>query len=841
MRIIFRPAELLLGRLVFVQKFILLVLVLVVPFGIVVFAYARQQSATISSSEVERQGTQVIEPLIRLGQDLTAARHAAVVTGRTVAVPAADVAAVDRTQRRYGAMLHTAAEWSEVRQQILLAGTTNGHATALAAYDGVSIGLQNLLVDVGDVSRLSVDPDLPVSDLFDSIDVRLPTLIETSTRIVDQLIADASNGVGRAEKVTLLSQVGIALGVIDNTASSLDQSFGDASEGSRDPVLARLLPARLKALDDSVSRLDATLRNATITSRGVARNREAAEPVVRAAQALNLAATAAMDRQLEKRIALYTRRAHRVELLAAITTLIAIYLFGGFYVFVAGAIRRMVMTLRAFARGRVTEEIPVTSRDELGYVAAAINDMVSKVRRATAKLAHDAWHDGLTGLPNRSRVIELLSHDLPKVTMEDGLALLFVDLDGFKPVNDTLGHAAGDAVLAAVAPRLAGVTRAGDTVARLSGDEFLVVAHGLSDVEAAVEVAERMLTALRSPITVMASAGEARQVRVGASVGVVYTTDPRVDADVLIADADVAMYRAKELGRGRVEVFDETLRVAVKDSQRARDELRDAIAAGEIEVHYQPIVETCSGAVRGFEALARWAHPERGLLGPGVFMPTAESSGLIVVLGAQVLRDACRQLAIWQRDPAMAPDLHMAVNVSTRQLVDHEIVEVVTGAVADAGIDPGDLWLEITESALLTDVETARDVLVTLRKAGVRLVVDDFGTGYSSLQHLKMFPLDAIKIDRGFVAGIGEDAGDEAIVRSVIGLASALGFQIVAEGVETQDQQLWLLERECRLAQGFLFSRPRPPAAFSGTGTVVDESEGEPSAPPVARASAGAV
>jgi diguanylate cyclase (GGDEF)-like protein len=841
MRVIFRPAELLLGRLVFVQKFILLVLVLVVPFGVVVFAYARQQSAAISSSEVEREGTQAIKPLIRLGQDLAAARHAAVVTGRAVPVPAADIAAVDRTQRRYGAILRTATQWAEVRQQILLAGTTDGHATALAAYDGVSIGLQNLLVQVGDMSRLSVDPDVSVSDLFDSVDVRVPTLIDTSTRIVDQLIADASDGVGRAERVTLLSQVGIALGVIDNTTSSLDQAFTDASNGSRDPVLARLLPARLSALDHGVSRRDATLRNLTVTPGAVARNRDAAEPVVRAARVLNLAATAAMDRKLEERIALYRRRTHRVELLAAITTLIAVYLFGGFYVFVAGAIGRMVTTLSAFASGRATEEIPVTSRDELGYVAAAINDMVSGVRQATAKLAHDASHDGLTGLPNRSRVIELLTHDLPRVTAEDALALLFVDLDGFKPVNDTLGHAAGDAVLGAVASRLAGVTRAGDTVGRLSGDEFLVVAHGLSDADAAVEVAERMLEALRSPITVMASTGEMRQVRVDASVGLVYTTDPGVDADLLIADADVAMYRAKELGRGRIEVFDEMLRVTVQDSQRARDELRDAIAAGQIQVHYQPIVETCSGAVRGFEALARWAHPERGVVGPGMFMPTAESSGLIVDLGAQVLRDACRQLAVWQRDPAMSPGLHMAVNLSARQLVDHDIVEVVTGAVADAGIDPGDLWLEITESALLTDVETARDLLVTLRKAGVRLVVDDFGTGYSSLQHLKMFPLDVIKIDRGFVAGIGEDAGDEAIVRSVIGLADALGFQVVAEGVETHAQQRWLLDLECRLAQGFLYSRPQPPAAFSSAAPAGDVPEDEHGQPLAARASAGAV
>jgi hypothetical protein len=229
MKIVFRPAEWLLGRLVFVQKFVLLVLVLVVPFGVVVFAYASQQSATISASEVERAGTRAMEPLLRLGQDLTVARHAAVSSGRAVPVPAADITAVERTQRKYRAILHTGTQWGEVRQQIMLAGTTSGHATALAAYDGASIGLQDLLIDVGDASRLSVDPDLAVSDLFDSVDVRIPTLVDTSTRTVDQLTAQVGEPMGANQRVTLLSEVGIAVGVIDSTTSGLDQAFASAS------------------------------------------------------------------------------------------------------------------------------------------------------------------------------------------------------------------------------------------------------------------------------------------------------------------------------------------------------------------------------------------------------------------------------------------------------------------------------------------------------------------------------------------------------------------------------------------------------------------------------------
>jgi diguanylate cyclase (GGDEF)-like protein len=817
MKIVFRPAELLLGRLVFVQKFILLVLVLVVPFGVVLFAYASRQSATIAASEVERSGTRAMEPLLRLGEDLAAARHAAVSSGRPVTVPAADIAAVDRTQRRYRSILRTGAQWAEVRQEITLAGTTGGHATALAAYDGASIGLQNLLISVGDASRLSVDPDLAMSDLFDSVDVRIPTLVDTSTRIVDQLNVEARQGMAADQKVTLLSEVGIAEGVIDSTASGLDQAFASASEASVDHGIHVVLPTRLHALDDSVSRFDATLRNVRVSRGGAFADRAIAEPVLAAAERLNSGATSAMERRLGQRVAQYTSRTRRVELLAAVMTLLAIYLFGGFYSFVAGAIRHMVTTLRAFAEGQFTEEIPVTSRDELGYVAAAINDMVSRVRHATARLTYDASHDSLTGLPNRSSVIDHLTRTLPRVSSSDSVAVLFVDLDGFKPVNDALGHAAGDAVLRAVSARLISHTRAGDTVARLSGDEFLVVCRTLEDVGAAVEVAERMLEAIHIPLTVDelgGLGGEERAVTVGASIGIAYVTDPQIDADTLIADADAAMYRAKQLGRGRIEVFGEGLRAEVQNSQRIREELRHAVGAGQIEVHYQPIVETESGSTRGFEALARWSHPERGLLAPGMFMPTAESSGLIVPLGAHVLREACHQLAVWERDAAMAHGLHMAVNVSTRQLVDRGFVDIVSAAVADAGIDPRHLWLEITESALLTDADTAKEVLLMLRETGVRLVVDDFGTGYSSLQHLKLFPLDGIKIDRGFIAGIGQDPGDEAIIQSVTGLARALGFEVVAEGVETEEQRRWLLELGCGLAQGFLFSRPQPAESF---------------------------
>jgi diguanylate cyclase (GGDEF)-like protein len=811
---LFRPATSMLGRLRFVQKFLVLGLVLMVPLGVVALAYVREQNTAVSAATIEREGLRALEPLIRLSEDIATVRHMAVLSGQATAVPQADVRAVDEAQAKYGGTLETREQWQELRGQVLLAGTTSGHTSSLTAWDGVEIAAQALLTSIGDAAKLSVDPALDSSYLFATSGERLPALLDSSTRIVDQLIADARQGIASDGGVQVLSQVGVALGSIDGTSAALDGAIGTASLHTRDPWVRAVLPARLAPLDSAVGQLDLRLERAEATHNATSVPPNTAEPVAVAARALSLVSTRALDRLLSARISQDTARARSIALLAGVTALIALYLFGGFYYCVAGAIRRMVSTLSAVAAGRFGEEVVVGNHDELGYVATAINDMVGKVRDATELLAHEAKHDGLTGLPNRSFIIDQLQRSLPRASEEHSLSVLFVDLDGFKPINDSLGHGSGDDVLREISRRLVATTRPLDAVARLSGDEFLIVCVGLPDVLDVIAVAERVLDAIRPPITLSTVDGEERRVTVGASIGVAFLTDPDASAEGLIRDADVAMYRAKELGRGRIEVFDEGLRADVEARQRLREELREAIAAGEIHVHYQPIVDVESGHIHGFEALASWAHPERGLLSPGAFMPTAESSGLIVPLGAGVLREACRQLAAWHATPAMGDGLHMTVNLSTKQLTDRDIVDVVSSAIRAAGIDPQFLWLEITESALLADAHAAKEVLLALRELGVRLIVDDFGTGYSSLQHLKIFPLDAIKIDRSFVSGLGEDGGDEAIVRSVIELARALRFVVVAEGVETVEQRDRLIELGCERAQGFLFARPSPAEAF---------------------------
>jgi len=499
---------------------------------------------------------------------------------------------------------------------------------------------------------------------------------------------------------------------------------------------------------------------------------------------------------------------------------VALYLFAGFYLCVAVPVRRIVATLRAVASGDHSQHVAIGNRDELGFVARVINDMVDRVRHSTETLAHDATHDVLTGLPNRAFVIGRLERMLPRASVEPTLSVLFIDLDGFKLVNDSIGHSAGDSLLRMVSDRLTNAARPTDLIARLAGDEFLVVCAGLGDVDDAIGLAERMVAAISPDFSVQDSDRVVHTVSVGASIGVMFVTDPTADAEQVVRQADLAMYRAKESGRGGVEVFGEALRQAVEAKQLLREELRHAIAHGELEVHYQPIVEVGSGRKVGFEALVRWSHPRRGLLAPGAFIPAAESTGLIGALGAQVLRAACRQLASWRGDPALPDDLYMSVNVSARQLTGPELVAVVAATLAETQINPRSLCLEITETALLTDPATAAEALTALREMGVRLALDDFGTGYSSLQHLKGFSLDVIKLDGSFVSGLGRpgSAGDrdQAIIQAVIGLAHSFELTVVAEGVETAEQHERLLELGCPTAQGYLFGRPAPADTWTG-------------------------
>ncbi len=435
-----------------------------------------------------------------------------------------------------------------------------------------------------------------------------------------------------------------------------------------------------------------------------------------------------------------------------------------------------------------------------------VTDLTSE-RKAEAALAHLAQHDALTGLPNRTLLTDRIQHALERRSTGPGLlTLLFCDVDGFKNVNDAYGHQVGDVVLQSIAARLSAAVRPEDTVARIGGDEFVVLCEDLADLDAAAMVADRLSTAVAVAIPTRVGDVEATL-----SVGVaVAGHGDDASSDTLLRDADEAMYKAKRQGPNVIELFDDTLRTVAASRLQLLSDLRRATSHAELRLVYQPVIELVGESVVGVEALIRWQHPTRGLVAPDEFIPFAERSGLIITMGDWVMREACRQGARWQRASPRGSSPTMSVNVSGRQLSPGAgLVSTVHEALADSGLDPTALVLEVTESALMEDAEAALRVVEQLKGLGVQIAIDDFGTGYSSLVYLKRFPVDLLKVDRSFVAGLGRNREDSAIARSVIDLADAFDIAAVAEGIETADQLAELQRLGCRFGQGFLWSPGR--------------------------------
>ncbi|MCW2633745.1 MAG: hypothetical protein JWQ99_112 [Blastococcus sp.] len=430
-----------------------------------------------------------------------------------------------------------------------------------------------------------------------------------------------------------------------------------------------------------------------------------------------------------------------------------------------------------------------------GFVGT-IEDITDRLAFET-KLAHQANHDPLTGLPNRTLLAQYVADRFTPGT--DGLACLFLDLDNFKVVNDSLGHTAGDQLLIEVATRLRATVRPNDLVARFGGDEFVVVCESVSE-DVAVALAERISIALAEPMHLGGV-----DIRPYASVGVTVQTAEHTASEDLIRDCDIAMYQAKAGGKGRITVLDQRARAEARDKLRLVADLRDAIERREITLYYQPIFDTRNGSPVAVESLARWEHPERGMISPATFVPLAEESGLISGLGLLVLDETCRQLAEWDQLLGSAAPARANVNVSALQLDDNLAVQVAS-ALRRHRLAPSRISIEITESALMKDPESARDILEELRHLGVELAIDDFGTGYSSLAYLRHLPVDCLKVDRSFVAELSE--GHNEIASAVIALAGTLNLCTVAEGVETEEQAAELTRLGASFLQGFMLAKP---------------------------------
>jgi diguanylate cyclase (GGDEF)-like protein len=438
-----------------------------------------------------------------------------------------------------------------------------------------------------------------------------------------------------------------------------------------------------------------------------------------------------------------------------------------------------------------------------GSTGAVISHVdVTVMHQVQETFLHQSLHDALTGLPNRVLLIDRLERALvDSARQSSDVAVAFLDLDHFKRVNDSLGHPAGDDLLRQVAERLTGAVRQGDTLSRYAGDEFVVLFRDLTDPVDAGLLCDRLLRCFERPFHLGGS-----DVVVTASIGVVTGRAPQT-VDELLLSADASMYDAKARGRGRVRIFSAELRHEAEARLAIETGLRSALAAGQLVLHYQPVVSLVTGRAVGAEALVRWQHPERGLLGPDSFIPVAEATGLILPLGAWVLTRACTDAASWTG--ALA-GLEVAVNLSARQLTQSDVVSQVAGALSTSGLEPSRLLLEVTESAMLEDADAAGRALDALAELGVRIAVDDFGTGYSSLLYLRRYPISVLKIDRAFIAGVASNTDDHAICTSVVTLGHAVDAMTIAEGVETLPQMAALESMGCRRAQGFLWSRGVP-------------------------------
>ncbi len=458
----------------------------------------------------------------------------------------------------------------------------------------------------------------------------------------------------------------------------------------------------------------------------------------------------------------------------------------------------------------ILAERPVAIDAAILSVAAQVGTHLGRVverSRARDELAHHALHDALTGLPNRALLFDRLALALARERRREGMTgVLFIDLDRFKVVNDSAGHPAGDAVLTEAARRLETGMRTGDTIARIGGDEFVVLCEDLANEREALELADRLQLLLVPPFDL----GVEQEYLVTASIGIAVSASGDTDAEGMLRDADVAMYRAKDLGGARHDLFNEQTRERVLTRLRTERALVRALERDELSLHYQPIVSLGEGTLEGVEALIRWEDPEHGTRSPDEFIPIAEESALILRVGEWVLGEACRQAARWRAELGDDAPLPVNVNLAARHVGADELPDVVASALAAAGLDPGDLALEVTETALIDQVDVAARNLQRLRAMGVRVLLDDFGTGYSSLSYLQRFPIDALKIDRSFIAALGERPAAAEIVKAIVGMGHSLGLKVVAEGIETDDQALDSARLGCDSAQGYLFARPAP-------------------------------
>jgi len=453
----------------------------------------------------------------------------------------------------------------------------------------------------------------------------------------------------------------------------------------------------------------------------------------------------------------------------------------------------------------LTRGVAIWDNDGVALRIAGSMTNITSQKQTESRLVYNAFHDALTGLPNRALLVDRLEHALQRYKRhpEHIFAVLYMDLDRFKVVNDSLGHSTGDRLLVDFAGKLDQHVRTADTVARLGGDEFVILLEDIEGVADAQKIAERILEELQQPFVI-----EGQSIFTTASIGIVVSADDHQRAEDVLRDADIAMYSAKSLGKGRFSLFNAELRALASERLEIEYDLRHALQNRELYLEYQPILSLDRGQLAGFEALLRWQHPRRGLITPLEFIPIAEEISQIVLIGQWVLEEACRQIKVWQAHFPSDPPLYISVNMSGKQFIHHDLSSQIEKILQSTGLDPACLHLEVIETIFLSDSAAIQTTLERLNNLGVKLEIDDFGTGYASFGYFQRIPISRIKIDRSFISRMDTQSGDNDLISSIIRLTQDLGVSAVAEGIETESQKERLYALGCAYGQGYFFSRP---------------------------------
>jgi diguanylate cyclase (GGDEF)-like protein len=611
--------------------------------------------------------------------------------------------------------------------------------------------------------------------------------------------------------------------VITENVANLDAAAARCSTCHHNPEIAGRIERTQRLIGDYESALSYYITASA--------NRERIATLEADAAALGdtlLETTEEMALQASERVEQITAESMRhfdqARIILTVTILLTFMVAVGIAVQLTRSITRpieaLVQATRAIAAGELGFSLAVKDKNEFGELAAHFNAMSARLRdsysalqgeieerkNAEARLLHDAFHDALTGLPNRALLLDRLKHviEARRRHPDQKFAVLFLDLDRFKVINDTLGHMVGDHLLAGVGQRIEACLRPGDTVARLGGDEFGVLLEEIAEPDDAVLVADRILAALSRSLMV-----DGHEIFATTSIGIALRREEHERPEQLLRDADIAMYQAKLKGKNCAVVFDAAMHGDVVDRLELEADLRRAVdRCDEFLLYYQPIFALRNRQVVGLEALLRWRHPRRGLLDASQFVPLAEESGTIVPIGEWAIREACAQARAWKERAPSLGELTMSVNVSGRQFRRADIVEMLQRIVRQESIDPRRLAVEITESVIMDDVAASAAKLAQLRDLGIQIHVDDFGTGYSSLSYLHRFPITAVKIDRSFVTGLPTHPESEEVIKAIVSIAESLGFDVIAEGVEGEAHAEKLSALRCRLAQGYFLSRP---------------------------------